>query len=139
MLRLGEKGAAAVEFGLLLPLLMVITFGIIEFGFIMYDQAIVTNAAREGARAGIVYSDPAITEGAIRDVVSDYCADHLVSLGSASSVSSEVDGDCTNPDTDLAVTVTYPYDFLVLPSFVTSLTGTLNLTSTTTMRCENRT
>jgi Flp pilus assembly protein TadG len=35
-------------------------FGIIEFGIILYDKAMITNASREGARAGIVYSEPII-------------------------------------------------------------------------------
>ena len=50
-----QKGAAMVEFALILiPLLMLITFGIIEFGMFMYNQQVLTNASREGARAGIV-------------------------------------------------------------------------------------
>ena len=45
-----ESGASAVEFALLLPVLMMILFGIIEFGLALYRQAILTNASREGAR-----------------------------------------------------------------------------------------
>jgi hypothetical protein len=45
-----SHGVAAVEFGLLLPVLLLILFGIINFGLLFYDQAVVTNAAREGAR-----------------------------------------------------------------------------------------
>ncbi len=51
-----ESGASAVEFALLLPVLMMILFGIIEFGLALHRQAILTNASREGARAGIVQS-----------------------------------------------------------------------------------
>ena len=50
-----QKGASAVEFALVLPLLMLILFGIIEFGLLMYNKAMITNASREGARRGIVY------------------------------------------------------------------------------------
>jgi hypothetical protein len=52
-----ESGAAAVEFALLLPVLMLILFGIIEFGLALHQQAILTNASREGARLGIVSCD----------------------------------------------------------------------------------
>lgn len=48
--RVPPKGLAAVEFALILPLLLLLLFGIINFGILMYDQAVVTNAAREGAR-----------------------------------------------------------------------------------------
>lgn len=46
-----EEGAAAVEFALVVPLLLLILFAIIEFGAAYNAQIIVTNAAREAARA----------------------------------------------------------------------------------------
>ena len=49
-----ENGASAVEFALVMPLLFVLIFGIIEFGIFLYDKAVITNASREGARAGVV-------------------------------------------------------------------------------------
>jgi hypothetical protein len=53
------RGAAAVEFGILAPLLFVIIFGIIEFGAIFYNQAVITNASREAARfAAGFYTNP---------------------------------------------------------------------------------
>jgi len=53
-----QRGAAVVEFAIVLPLLLLVLFGIIEFGFIMYDKHIITNASREGARYGIVVDVP---------------------------------------------------------------------------------
>jgi Flp pilus assembly protein TadG len=46
-----ERGAAAVEFALVLPLLMLLLFGIIEFGRAYNAKVTLTHAAREGARA----------------------------------------------------------------------------------------
>lgn len=51
-----QRGAVAVEFALVLPLLLILLFGIIGFGVMMYNQAVITNAAREGARWGAVQS-----------------------------------------------------------------------------------
>ena len=51
-----EKGAAGLEFTIVFPLLLIMTFGIIEFGALMFDKAILTNAAREGVRAAITYT-----------------------------------------------------------------------------------
>jgi Flp pilus assembly protein TadG len=52
-------GAAAVEFAVILPLLLLIVAGIIEFGFMFNAQIGVTHAAREGARvAAIGTGDP---------------------------------------------------------------------------------
>ena len=58
MTKLNERGAVAVEFALLLPVVLLILFGTIDFGMMMYGREIVTNAAREGARAGIVQGPP---------------------------------------------------------------------------------
>jgi Flp pilus assembly protein TadG len=54
-----ESGAAAVEFAIVLPLLMLIVLGCIDWGYYFFCDQIVTNAAREGARAGAV-ADPAL-------------------------------------------------------------------------------
>ncbi len=50
-----EKGAAGLEFTLVFPFLLFICLAIVEFGSLMFDKAILTNAAREGARAAISY------------------------------------------------------------------------------------
>ena len=55
-----ERGAELIEMALVVPLLMLIIMGIIDFGFMFRKLNVVTNAAREGARAGVLpgYSDP---------------------------------------------------------------------------------
>jgi Flp pilus assembly protein TadG len=53
------NGTAIVEFALILPLLLVLVFGAINFGALMYDQSVITNAAREGARWAAVHSSAA--------------------------------------------------------------------------------
>lgn len=45
-----ESGAAAVEFAILLPILLILVAGIIDLGRLLYAEVMVTNAAREGAR-----------------------------------------------------------------------------------------
>ena len=45
-----ERGAAAVELAIILPVLLLVIGGIIDFGRFFYTQIQVTNAAREGAR-----------------------------------------------------------------------------------------
>lgn len=50
----GRRGTASVEFALVLPLLLALLFGIIEFGFVFKDQLSLQQAAREGARVAAV-------------------------------------------------------------------------------------
>jgi Flp pilus assembly protein TadG len=45
-----ERGSAAVEFALLLPIFLILVFGIMDFGMLIYSQNVVNNAARDGAR-----------------------------------------------------------------------------------------
>ena len=44
-----------VEFAIVLPLLLMLIFGMIEFSVMLYDKAMLTNATREGARFGILF------------------------------------------------------------------------------------
>lgn len=52
--RRGERGAELVEFALVLPVLLLIVAGIFEFGLLFQRFQAVTNAAREGARVGVL-------------------------------------------------------------------------------------
>lgn len=49
-----QSGIAAIELAIILPVLMLILFGIINFGTVFYDYITITNAAREGARWGSI-------------------------------------------------------------------------------------
>jgi Flp pilus assembly protein TadG len=52
--RRDDRGQAVIELALTLPLLLVVVFGIIDFGFMFQRYEAVTNAAREGARLGVL-------------------------------------------------------------------------------------
>jgi len=53
-----EKGASAVEFALILPILIMLVFGIFQFGIAYNNYITITHAAREGARRAAVALDP---------------------------------------------------------------------------------
>lgn len=48
--RRDQQGAAAVEFALVVPILLMLLFGIMDFGYLINRSSMVTNAARDGAR-----------------------------------------------------------------------------------------
>ncbi|MGD8801344.1 MAG: pilus assembly protein [Desulfobacterales bacterium] len=137
-----QRGTSAVEFAIVLPLLVVFIFGIIEFGLVFYNKAMVTNASREAARAGIVYRDPPVTAAEIQSVVDSYCGGMLVSFGSSpGAVTTVPSGECANHGDELVVNVAYRYDFLLIPDFLTAffsggLPGGIDVSAVTRMRCE---
>ncbi len=49
-----ENGQSAVEFALVLPILLLILCGIIDFGWLFYNQLALDNTCREGARFAVV-------------------------------------------------------------------------------------
>ncbi|GAH83835.1 unnamed protein product [marine sediment metagenome] len=49
-----EKGASAVEFAIILPILIILVFGIVQFGIAFNNYITITHAAREGARIAAV-------------------------------------------------------------------------------------
>jgi Flp pilus assembly protein TadG len=136
----GNKGAAAVEFAIVLPVLIVLLFGIVEFGLILYNKAVITNASREGSRYGVLYRENGGTSvtttcSAISDKIANYTAGHLVTFGTATGVTTIYDPPGCDPDPQnpLTVTVNYQYDYLVLPNFIPLLNPSLNLSATTVM------
>ena len=46
-----ERGAAAVEFALVVPILLLLVFGIVDFGWMLNRDTMVNNASRDGVRA----------------------------------------------------------------------------------------
>ena len=56
-IRATEAGQSLVEFAMVLPLFLVLMFALVDFGRAFYGWMIITNGAREGARAGAVQKD----------------------------------------------------------------------------------
>ena len=150
-----------VEFAIVLPLLLILIFGIIEFSVMFYDKAMLTNATREGTRAAILFAerpDSANTAGdydyaldvanksqAIKDVVNQYCLNNLITFGDSSDpliLSTDVQpGPCESSADSVTVSVSYKYTFLVFPKLVTaffsgSFSDPFTISARTVMRCE---
>lgn len=137
------RGATAIEMTLILPLLLMILFGIVEMSMILYDQAMITNASREGARFGILFNADSsgtyspMTDTDIQDKVNQYLAGRLVNFSPSSATTTVTPGlGARASGVPLTVRVEYNYHFLVLPNFVGSLAGDLNLAAQTVMRME---
>lgn len=136
-----QRGASAVEFAIILPLLVLFVFGIIEFSIMFYDKAVITNASREGARAGIVWNDPRVDATEITSVVQNYGTDRLITFGTP-DLQTDVPTICVDPGDELTVTVTYKYEFLIVPGILASFfsggafADSTTIAAQTKMRCE---
>lgn len=131
-LRRDDRGVSSVEFALVLPLLLICLFGVIELGLAWYTKQVITNASREGARAGIVYTEPKMSGSEIQAVVQNY----LNNAGFTQPVTISVTGAGGDSGDQLTVTVSHAYQFNVLPGFVSGVAGNINIDSTTVMRHE---
>jgi hypothetical protein len=134
-----QDGASAVEFALVLPILILVVFAIIEFSVALYDKAMITNASREGARAGIVFRIPPVTDEEIGNVVNTYLGGNLITFGGPAAASTTVirnGSNPPNPGDELKVTVDYTYTFLIIPNIITRLSGGITMVAETVMRME---
>ena len=130
-----ERGASAVEFALVLPLVFLIIAGIIDLGRLMFYSAIATNVAREGARAAVVldpgsptYSATAVTTRA-----------KAAAWGLNTARLTVTPPTACDSDNNLTVKVVYDFDWLILgPAMELISSGPSSLGdigAQSTMRC----
>lgn len=130
---LKARGIATVEMALVLPVLSILLFGMIDFGFALYNQGTIATASREGARAGIILSSPRPTATDIQNVVQS-----IVTNGGIdpAKVAVTVDGVGGTFGDELTVTVTYNHSFFVLSKLLPGIPDPMPLTARTVMRLE---
>jgi Flp pilus assembly protein TadG len=133
----GERGANVVEFALVLPLLMLMLLGLIDYGYYFFVELAVTNAAREGARVATTYPGACPNgpgQSAAQSAVSRYMT--MVGQAGNTQVNFQCSADALTGDPDFTVQVTtlFPqvtgYTLLPMPK-----TGSLvRATASATMR-----
>ncbi len=129
-----DRGAAAVEFALLLPVLLLIVFGIIDFGRALNAQISLTQAAREGARlAALGQSAGAVTSRT-----------QTAAIG-LTGVSATIVSACqpnAGATADAKVQASYTFSFITPVGAIAALIGgskfgsTMTLTASGVMPCE---
>jgi Flp pilus assembly protein TadG len=138
-LRKGESGAELVELAVVLPLLLILIAGIVDFGFLLQSFEVVTNAAREGARIGVL---PGYNTADIQGRVAAYITAAGL-RGTPTTTVSTVSitpggGGAAFPAVKVSVSYVHPYLFigpmvtLIGQTFVASKT----FTATAVMRTE---
>ncbi len=132
------RGAELVEFALVLPVLLLVFAAIVDFALMFRSFEIVTNAAREGARVGVL-SGYSTTDAQTRAL------QYLDAAGLVDARRTAVAAPTTLALPNnvqvraIQVSVTYPHDFLFLAPITAMFGGTfgsINVTGVTTMRTE---
>ena len=140
-----QKGAQAVEFALVLPFFILILFAVLDFGILVYNKAIITNASREGARSGVVLSAATWSPAAVRQTACNYARNTLITVRSGTTttactgtkdpvitVYSGPSATCPSPSgatapdfgVPVALTISYPFSGFSLGSWWSLGTGT---------------
>lgn len=123
-----NKGQSLVETAFVLPIILLILMGIIDFGMMFNNYLIIGNASREGARSAAVGA----TDDEIRTIVNT-----VSSTLNISGIVTEISpGESERKKGDeVVVKVKYQYK-LITPMISALLPNPINITGTTVMRIE---
>jgi Flp pilus assembly protein TadG len=131
-----EGGTSVVEMAIVLPLLLMRMFGIGEFGLMYTQWQTLTNAAREGARTGVVFRGASCVAGTVQTDIQNAVNAYMANTGvTTASITTTSTGACTGSGTQLQVTAQVPYSFAALPGLA-GLQSSITLSATSTMRNE---
>jgi Flp pilus assembly protein TadG len=131
-----DRGASAVEFALVVPLLLAVLFSIIDLGFAINRYTVLNNAAREGVRAASLSASKSEVDKVVNDSLSDLKGKVTVTV----SCKTPLGGTCASWDANrtsggvAVVTATYQHAWLT--PMGKAVSSSLTLSKTSQMRIE---
>ena len=138
-LRADSRGQALLEFALILPILLLLVLGILEFGRAWNLAQMMSDVAREGARRAVI-ADPTITEQSVKDFMAQKLETAGVPVTAMSPPNGSIEFTDTNgvatwhppSGTPVNATIRIPYSWM----FFGTAFRPIVLTSSFTMRME---
>lgn len=104
-----DRGAAAVEMAILLPLLVLMVFGLLDFALVLNANLSITNAAHEGARASALGENASQVQARVASTSDPLSAQFMTMVGTPTITNVQC---ATKPGTT-SVTVTYRIQLVV--------------------------
>ena len=120
----GERGAAAVEFALIVGLLLTILFGIVQFGRAYSEVVVLTGAAREGARLAAVRESTGVVQGRVIEAAGPYDVNGSISVSTQ----------CSDTNQGEPVTVSWTQTIVIDLKLIPSMTEQAEIEAV--FRCE---
>jgi len=138
------EGAAALEFALVLPFFALLMLGMIDFAHLFFVKAVLTNAAREGARTGAVQA----TQGSVATAAHTAAVNYLTQAGLAGGscridCATSTETFASGPDITVTVTVSGAFQnisgftYRVLPGMTNPFAALSGLNAQSTIRWES--
>ncbi len=129
-----QRGVAAVELALLMPLLILLIDFVIEVGIVLHNQSVLLTSTSLAARAGIAATDPKMSNSAISLIALNYCTEHLISIASNSKPVVVV-SQSNSPyfQRPLSVSASYTFQGLFTSGFLSVINSDIEMQSTTVM------
>lgn len=127
-LRNENKGQSMVETALVLPIIVLILMGIIDFGFLFNNYLIIDNASREGARTAVIGSTDSVITTTVSNMTSSLVSAKLKTTINPSGAS-------RTKGSQVTVTVEYDYS-LITPVIGAIVPNPVHLKAITVMRVE---
>ena len=124
-----ESGSELIELAIVLPILVLIVMGIVDFGFLFQRYEVVTNAAREGARLSVLGGSTGYELADVQSRVQSYLASGGLTGPSTIEMTNTSETIAGVTMTTRTVTVTYPTQLLYIGP-------TINLRAVSVMRME---
>ena len=127
-----QRGASVVEMALLLPVLLTVVFGIVDYGRFFFIRSAVTAAVADAARTAVL---PATTTEEITQVVEEALAGPFTRESAENAMISVVP-EMRFPGGTVTVTASLPFQALVLPGFLGTRLFPQNVTASATTTTE---
>lgn len=140
----GRRGSMSVEFGILVPIFLLLVFGIVDFGHAWYMKMEITSASREAARYGTRYQTNASNQRIIPNALSPSLAS-WVTTNYSSLLPDDANLQVTpggpgytsgTTGDDLSVTVQATKNWFVIGTLVPGIGNSITLSATTNMKVE---